>query len=324
MSQIPYLEKSIRLALAIVGFPFTALQALLSSYQLHKYKPIGERVRIDERYLHVNATGIPQDNNPTVILESGMGGSTLDWCLVQPELSKLTKVISYDRAGFGWSISPKELPTCQHAVDDLRQLLHNMNLKSPYILVGHSYGGMIMRLFASEYPDEVTGLILVDAVHEERYLNHHMSENRTQERQKVLRLSRLGYLLSPIGIPRLAKRHIGANRLPSPIQKMVTSLGRRNNAFQASYSEILGTELSANQLKNAQPLKHDLQVIVLSAGRQNEEWKKYQKKLLHLTEKTTQIVVEESWHSIQIYQPQAVIDAVKRILDNNRKRNTNV
>lgn len=213
MSQIPYLEKSIRLALAIVGFPFTALQALLSAYQLHKYKPIGERVWIDERYLHVNATGIPQNHNPTVILESGMGGSTLDWCLVQPELSKLTKVISYDRAGFGWSISPNELPTCQHGVDDLRQLLQNMNLKP---------------------------------------------------------------------------------------------------------------ELSANQLKSAQPLKHDLQVIVLSAGRQSEEWKKDQEKLLHLTEKTTQIVVEESWHSIQIYQPQAVIDAVKRILDNNRKRSTNV
>lgn len=239
----------------------------------------------------------------------------MDWSLVQPELSKHTTVVSYDRAGFGWSTETIEQPTCQHYVDDLRLLLHEMNLIPPYILVGHSYGGMMMKLFASEYPEEVVGLILVDSVHEDRYFTEKMEDNRKSDRKKILKLSRLGYLLSPIGVPRIIKRHIGAKRLPTDIQRIVTSLGLRNNAFKAAYSEILSTHKSALQLKHAPLLKPDLPVIVMSAGKQSEDWKKDQKKLLLLTKRTKQIIVEESWHSIQIYQTKAVIDAVKSLLN---------
>lgn len=266
MSQIQIIERSIRLAISIIGFPLTTYQTILSHYHLNNYKPSGKLVRIGERHLHAIVTGEHKTDNPTVILESGMGGCSLDWSLVQPELSKHTTVISYDRAGFGWSTETMEQPTCKHYVDDLRLLLHEMNLKPPYILVGHSYGGMMMRLFASEYPEEVVGLILVDSVHEDHYHTDKMDKNRKNDREKILKLSRLGYVLSPIGLPRMVKRHIGAKRLPTDIQRIVTTLGLRNNAYKAAYSEILCTEKSAVELRNARPLKPDLPVIVMSAG----------------------------------------------------------
>lgn len=314
MSRIPFIDRSVRLAITIVGFPLSICQTMLSYYHLYKNKPIGKHVRVGQRALHAVVTGGNNQGNPTIILESGMGGCSLDWSLIQSELSKNSMVLSYDRAGFCWSTQTMVQPTCKNDVNELRLLLKEMNLKPPYLLVGHSYGGMIMRLFASEYPEEVKGLILVDSTHEDRYLTNIMSESRRTEREKNLKVLRLGYLLSPIGIPRILKRHIGANRLPSDVQTIVTSLGRRNNAFKAAYLELLCAEESANQLKNAPPLRHDMPVIVLSAGKQNDDWKKGQEALLNLTERTKQIMVEESWHSIQIHQPDVVVDAVKSLL----------
>jgi len=315
MSQIPFIERSVRSAISVVGFPLSIYQTLVTQFQLHKNKPKGQLVRIGQRSLHAVVTGENKHDQPTVILESGMGGCSLDWSLVQPEISKHTKVISYDRSSFGWSTGTMDRPTCQNYVHELRLLLNEMNLKPPYILVGHSYGGMMMRLFAAQHPEEVKGLILVDSTHESRYLDHSMSQHRNAEREKNLRLFRLGYLLSPIGLPRLLKRHIGANRLPSHIQSKVTALGRSNKAFRAVYLELICTEESAVQLKNAPPLKEDMPVIVLSAGKQSEDWKKSQEELLNLTKQTKRIMVEDSWHSIQIYQPQVVVEAIKNLLN---------
>src|SRR5690606_9674028 len=98
----------------------------------------------------------------------------------------------------------------------------------------------------------VEGLVLVDATHESRYLPEGLSEDRRREREKHRNLFRIGYMFSPIGLPRLLKRHIGANRLPKDVQKAVTSLGSINRVFKAAYSEFLGAEESATQIHKPQ------------------------------------------------------------------------
>ncbi|AOZ94408.1 alpha/beta fold hydrolase [Paenibacillus crassostreae] len=309
---ISFQDQFIRKALSIFAFPLSLFQLASSRYQSYQYKPIGQMVQLDQHLIHANVTG---QGKPTIILESGMGGCSLDWCQVQSELAEMATVISYDRAGFGWSTPSPTSPTCQQYVDDLHLLLTKIDRKPPFLLVGHSYGGMIMRLFAVTYPEEVIGLVLVDSTHENRYLHNPNNQARRQQHKQYLKTIRLGYLLSPIAIPRLLKMHIGSKRLPIDMQKKVQALGYRTTAYKSAYSEYLHTKESSVQLEQAQPLRNDLPVIVLSAGKQPEDWKKSQEDLLHLTEITQHIIVEDSWHSIQNHRPDVVINSVKYLLN---------
>src|SRR3990167_3642864 len=88
--------------------------------------------------------------------------------LVHSEMAKCANCLSYDRAGFGWSRGSAAPCTSQNSVKDLHDLMLKLSLPKPYILVGHSYGGMLNRLYTEMYPDEVAGIVLVDAYHEEQ------------------------------------------------------------------------------------------------------------------------------------------------------------
>ncbi|MCM3785379.1 alpha/beta hydrolase [Neobacillus mesonae] len=306
MTSIPISEKYMRTCASVIGLPFTLYQSVLTKLESRQLTPPGDFVQIGERSLHTVVTG---KGDYTIILEAGMGGCSLDWSLVQPELSKHATVLSYDRSGFGWSRGTLQRPTCRQYVEDLRAILSAKKLKPPYILVGHSYGGMMMRLFASMYPEEVSGLLLVDSSHEGRYLDADLKECRTQERLQHFKQHRLGYLLSPLAVPRLVKQHIGSKRLPSPMNQQTVALGYRSAAFQSAYLELRFATESAIQMVNAPPLRPSMPVIVLTAGKQSEEWKESQKALFELTNCTIPLTVQESYHSIQIHQPEAVIDS---------------
>ncbi|MFF2885775.1 alpha/beta fold hydrolase [Paenibacillus sp. NPDC057967] len=311
MTLIARKDRWIRAVLATILFPLTLFQTAASRRSLRICKPAGRLVDIGTRKLHAHVTG---EGGPTVILEAGMGGCSIGWSLVQEELSRHSTILSYDRAGFGWSPQPMGEPTCEAYVDDLKRLLEALHLKPPYLLVGHSFGGMIVRLFASRYPDDVLGIVLVDAAHECRFLPSRRSESRAKVRHANERLYKWGYCLSPLGIPRLLKKHVGHNGLPAHLQAAAISAGYRNHAYQAAYEEFLHMEQSALQLEGAPPIYSGTPVLVLTAGKQSEEWKQDQQPLLFLSNKVKQTIVEDSWHSIQIYRPQAVTEAVLELL----------
>jgi pimeloyl-ACP methyl ester carboxylesterase len=109
------------------------------------------------------------EGETTVILDAGLGGTSEDWSKVQPEVAKFSKVISYDRAGLGHSDKASIPRTCEDIVSDIRNLLMAANLPSPYILVAHSWSGINARWYANQYPEEIGGMILIDAVHENKY-----------------------------------------------------------------------------------------------------------------------------------------------------------
>jgi len=104
---------------------------------------------------------------PTVILENGSDGFTPDWALVQARVAKFARVCSYDRAGFAWSDRGPAINTVEQTMDDLHLLLHTVPIKPPYILVGHSIGGLFVRAYQRRFPNEVVGMVLVDATPEE-------------------------------------------------------------------------------------------------------------------------------------------------------------
>ena len=123
------------------------------------YPAPGRLVDVGGFRLHIHCTG---SGSPTVVLDAGLGGSSLDWSLVQPELATTTRVCAYDRAGMGWS-DPSPAPrTPAAAADELHRLLVKANITGPYVQVAHSLSGKSARLFARRHRDEVAGLVLVD------------------------------------------------------------------------------------------------------------------------------------------------------------------
>src|SRR5690606_33293767 len=124
------------------------------------YPPAGRMVDVGGYKLHLDCRG---QGSPTVILDAGLGASSLDWALVQPELARTTQVCSYDRAGMGWSEAGPEPRSPARLADELHTLLQIAGAPGPYVLVGHSLAGKNLRLFAAAHPVDVAGMVLVDA-----------------------------------------------------------------------------------------------------------------------------------------------------------------
>lgn len=141
MSKINFTESLLRVFISLIGLPFTWIQAALSRYLLYKYKAPGEKISVGSHHLHAIVTGSSTSNLPTILLEAGMGGCALDWSLVQPALAKHTKVLSYDRAGFGWS-------TKKFALDKIA-------------VMGHSLGGAA-TLEAAKQDHRIKAAVLLD------------------------------------------------------------------------------------------------------------------------------------------------------------------
>ncbi len=102
-----------------------------------------------------------------MILEAGLEGDVVTWKSVQPEVAQFTRVCSYDRAGLAHSDYGPTPRDAEMSATDLHTLLTEADIAPPYVLVGHSFGGLLIRRFASDYPEEVDGLIFVDSLHED-------------------------------------------------------------------------------------------------------------------------------------------------------------
>ncbi|MGD0620088.1 MAG: alpha/beta hydrolase [Bryobacteraceae bacterium] len=126
-------------------------------------KPPGELVDLGGHRLHVNCTG---KGSPTVVVENGLGDFSFDWILVQSRVSRFTRICTYDRAGYAWSDPGPKPRTFSQSNLELSDALSKLGERGPFVLVGHSYGGPLVRNFAATYPKEVAGMVLVDSAHE--------------------------------------------------------------------------------------------------------------------------------------------------------------
>jgi pimeloyl-ACP methyl ester carboxylesterase len=182
----------------------------------------GRLINVDGTYLHINVQG---DGSPPVVFEAGIAATSLSWQLVQPEVSRLTQTASYDRAGLGWSAAARKPRAIWQVVEELRRLLDSAGVRSPRILVGHSYGGLVVREYAARYPTEVAGLVLVDPVAASEWSDPTPSSRRIL--QLAIRLSRRGALLARLGVPRIALRLLtgGARAIPKWIARATSGPG---------------------------------------------------------------------------------------------------
>jgi pimeloyl-ACP methyl ester carboxylesterase len=142
--------------LAVTGMIY---QTAATEADQRKYPPPGILVNVDGYRMHIYCTG---EGSPTVILDSANMGMVSNWACIQPEVGKTTRVCAYDRADAGWSdLSPQPNDTRQNA-EALQTLLINAGEPGPYVLVGHSFGGLYARMYAEMYPDEVIGMVFIE------------------------------------------------------------------------------------------------------------------------------------------------------------------
>jgi len=303
--------------------------AIAKSNLAKQYPAPGQLVDVGGYKLHINCIG---EGSPTVILEAGLGDFSLLWAYVQPEVARFTRVCSYDRAGYGWS-EPSPYPrTANMMVEELHTLLVNANVQGPYVLVGHSLGGVLVRGYAHNYPDEVVGMVLVDSAHEEQFIRYPESVLKTS--QDMAGTFRMFALLSSTGVLALAPQNIPNRGLPDDVlaqyRAILATTGyfethlAELNALEGSYAEVLATHKTSFE---------NLPLIVLSRGLSDatpllteienqqlwEVWQEMQSELAALSSEAKQIIAEQSGHHIQLDQPDLVIDAIRDVLDAMRK-----
>ena len=170
-------------------------QAWAAARDRRDYPAPGALFEVDGCRLHLRTAG---RGLPTVVLESGLGGMSSAWGWIQPETARFSRVVSYDRAGLGWSGPDGQEKSAFLAARRLHSALRLSGALPPYVLVGHSMGGLFIRVFADLYPDAVAGMVLVDAVHPDQHLASAAIDLHMRTGFRFLKavplLARLGYV----------------------------------------------------------------------------------------------------------------------------------
>lgn len=336
-------------ALAGVG---AAYQAINVARERRIYPPPGRLVDIGGYRLHITDEG---QSAPTVVFDAGLAGLSLDWALVRPEVARFTRVCTYDRAGYGWSDRGARPRNSLQIAMELRALLRRANIPGPYVLVGHSFGGFNVRVFADRYPSEVAGMVQVDASHEDfvprlsaRARDYYLNIERLEAPLLALgsAFSRVGVvrLLGDIDTLALVLKVFEA--LPPGEREMAKVLRYHTAFFDTSRDEVKSFYESAEQAHRTASLG-DKPVIVLTAVGQdtgqneigetmvpglNIDLKSIEEmvmlratlhaELAHtLSTNSAHIVTRESGHLIAITQPQLIIDSVRQVVESVRAGN---
>lgn len=201
----------------------------------------GQRVDVGGYSLHIHCMG---EGSPTVVVDAGNADFSLSWQGIQLEVAKFTRICTYDRAGYGWSDPSPKPRTAEVMAEELHTLLSNAGVEPPYVLVGHSLGGYNVRMFADLYPDEVAGMVLVDAGHEDQ-LNRFPPEYAKLNQQQVSYLSAMGFM-SRFGILRILGNSSGGAefapprvlKLPAEIQPVYMAMMSHPSYFAATLDEM--------------------------------------------------------------------------------------
>jgi pimeloyl-ACP methyl ester carboxylesterase len=278
-----------------------------------RFNPMpGRRFDVGGYKMHIDCTG---EGTPTVILDSGLGDSYVSWRKVQPQIAKFTRVCSYDRAGIGYSDSSSQPRTSKVIAGELHALLRAAGVPPPYVLVGHSMGGYDVRVFASMYPDEVAGMVLVDASHPDQE-NRLPPELRDMEGSWRREAEFMEYSM-PFGFPRLfgfcndddAVIRAAECNWHTAAESVAELKAFPESAAQTAATGALGdmplAVLSHDPDKPSAEFSADLDKPISDA------WEKMQEELAHLSTRGTRVIAKNSSHYIQLDRPDVVVDAVR-------------
>jgi pimeloyl-ACP methyl ester carboxylesterase len=291
--------------------------------------PLGRLIDVGGRRLHLHCSG---SGPPTVVIEAGASAFAIDFALVQPEVAKVTRVCSYDRAGSGWSDARPDVETPIRVVRDLRSLLDAAGEQGPFVLVGASRGGLYVRLFQAEYPAAVAGLVLVDPAAEDQLFTMYQGKpvpivSLTAEQYRSL--APQGAVPVPTRQPQTGPPF---DRLPPDLYARRVALDRRMIAdTPATVPAAVVAESSAgdyamlsrlNTARTSTPtLLGDMPVVVLTRGLDvSPNQQAAHAAIAKLSRNSRHTAVPGSFHEIHLSHPEAVTAAILDVVSAVRER----
>jgi pimeloyl-ACP methyl ester carboxylesterase len=296
----------------------------------HHYRALhaapGSLYVVDGYKMHLHCSG---EGLPTIVLDSGLGDDSLIWAKVQPELSKITRVCSYDRAGFGWSDPQPGPRDADRIAQELHGLLTEAGISGPTVLMGHSVGGLYIRAYAARYPHNLSGLVFVDGstpLQQERFPAELREEDNNAEREfmklkwlEILGIARAtGQCRHFEGFDDFTGKMIAENQCRA---SQLTAMGKEHQSLRQSGNETVGTRPFGDP-----PIlifSQDPQPPAPSESFRQAEvefskiWNQMQEDLKRLSTHSRRIIAKGSSHYIQVDRPDLlnseVMDFIQRI-----------
>ncbi|HXA65111.1 MAG TPA: alpha/beta hydrolase [Bryobacteraceae bacterium] len=266
--------------------------------------PLGQLVDVGGYRVHIYCTG---QGSPVVVIVGA--GFSFDWSLVQSGVAPRTKICTYDVSGTAWS-DPGPSLTCQVRVNEVHKVLTNAKIDGPYVLVGLSVGGMVGRLYASLYPSEVAGMVIVDHA----FIDVGGDAPSVTSSPAFAGLDSPPVLIHQTPIVLTVEDTSNFRKLPESIQELHRWADSLKPALptvetaQDCLVQLKGTSQAANPLGN-RPL------VVVSTGNDLPNYKKLQTELLALSGRSRQLMANSSFHSVEIDQPEVVVEAIRQVVN---------
>jgi pimeloyl-ACP methyl ester carboxylesterase len=278
--------------------------------------------------LHLLCTG-PQDAQPTVIIEAGLGEISSSYHWVQAGVSQQTRVCSYDRAGLGWSDSSTEPRDAQHMVHELHALLEAAQVAPPYVLAGHSLGGLLILAYTRRYPEEVSGLVFLDSSHPQQKARLPDYERKERWGKRIFSALGFGAHLGITGLLRSQFKEDWFEQFPPEVQATYAYFVGDPRTYATGRAELDNFDSAASEAARVDSLG-DRPVVVITAGELRkhsnpEELAHAQAYLsifseLHaqyaaLSSRGRQVILPKAGHMSLVYDKSNADDVVRNILE---------
>lgn len=286
--------------LFVLGMAGTIYQTASTEADRRNLPAPGHLIDVGGFKMHIYCIG---EGSPTVILETLSGGTSSYWGWVQPEVANKTRVCVYDRAGRGWSEPDPEPITLGRTVRNLHALLTNANVDGPYLLVGHSIGGIYVRQFAAAYPQEVVGMVLVDASHPDQFERY---PEMAKEGESYLQLSAVFPTLARLGLGHLYFALGGEMDFADLKEPQKSELKAAWSSPEYFVSQRAEAVAAGEIYDSGQKLGSlgDLPLLVISAGQNpSDGWRQLQSELAALSGNSIHLILETATHASLVFNP---------------------
>lgn len=322
---------SVIAALLAAGFLY---QCIGASRDKRRFTSPGRWVDIaPRRRLYVVEKG---EGGPAVLFEAGIAATNLNWHHIQEHVSHFTATASYDRSGLGWSSPCRTVRTPGNIAVELHAMLQSAGIKPPYILVGHSFGGLIMRRYAATYPEDVAGVLLIDPMRCEEWPPLNPAKQSMVNRGK--RLSGFAIPIARFGLARLAVtsllwrsgklsgqlagaagaggRHVlqrvteEVGKMPREVWPIVAAHWSRPGYYAGMRSHVEAVPETVREMQNADPIR-EIPVVVLTPGKSTPLSRQC---LAKIGDNVRQVIATASAHWIHLDEPELVVDSIREMV----------